>query len=94
MTATIHLSEASTIQTARIPASALLSQGRGPGVWIVNPDTGQLAFRPGTVNHYTERDAFVHGQLANGDSSITSGVQKLDEGILVRLADAPQEDAR
>ena len=63
MTATIHLSEASTIQTARIPASALLSQGRSPGVWIVNPDTGQLAFRPGTVNHYTERDAFVHGQL-------------------------------
>jgi RND family efflux transporter MFP subunit len=94
MTATIHLSEASTIQTARIPASALLSQGRGPGVWIVNPETGQLTFRPVTVDHYTERDAFVHGQLADGDVIVTSGVQKLDAGITVRLADAPQEDVR
>lgn len=94
MTATLHLSEASATQTARIPASALLSQGKGPGVWIVNPDTGQLTFCPVTVDHYTERDAFVQGKLANGDSIVTSGVQKLDEGTPVRLAGAPQEDVQ
>jgi RND family efflux transporter MFP subunit len=94
MTATLHLSEASATQTARIPASALLSQGKGPGVWLVNPDTGQLTFCPVTVDHYTERDAFVQGKLANGDSIVVSGVQKLDEGTPVRLAGAPQEEVQ
>ena len=94
MTATLHLSEAANVQTARIPASSLLSQGKGPGVWIVSPGTGLLTFRPVTVDHYTERDAFVHGQLANDEIIVTSGVQKLDEGTAVRLVDAPQEDVQ
>jgi len=46
------------------------------------------------VDHYTDRDAFVHGQLAPGDRIVTSGVQKLDAGTIVRVADMPQEDAR
>ncbi len=94
MTATIHLSGDSAIRTARIPASALLGRGSGVGVWIVDPDTGHLTFRPVTVDHYTQRDAFVQGQLADGDVIVTSGVQKLDEGLSVRLAGAPREDVR
>jgi len=94
MTATLHLSDVSSIQTARIPASALFNQGHGPGVWIVHPESGRLTFQPVTVDHYTGRDAFVHGPLTNGESIVTSGVQKLDEGTTVRLADAPQENAR
>lgn len=94
MTATLHLSEPAGVQTARIPVSALFNQGKGPGIWIVNPKSGQLAFRPVVVDRYTDRDAFVHGQLANGDTVVTSGVQKLDEGTIVRLVDAPQGDVR
>ena len=94
MTATLTLSDPAQTPTARIPASALLNQSHGPGVWIVNPQTGQLTFRPVTVDHYTDRDAFVHGQLAPGDRIVTSGVQKLDAGTIVRVADMPQEDAR
>lgn len=94
MTATLHLSEPASIQTARIPASAMFNQGKGPGIWRVDPQSGQLTFLPVTVDRYSDRDAFVHGQLANGDIIVTSGVQKLDEGTPVRLADAPQEDAK
>ena len=94
MTATLHLSELAGTQTARIPVSALFNQGKGPGIWIVEPKSGQLTFRPITVDRYTQRDAFVHGQLANGDIIVTSGVQKLDEGTTVRLAEAPQGDVR
>jgi RND family efflux transporter MFP subunit len=95
MTATLHLSEASGTPTARIPASALLNQGKGPGVWRVDPQTGQLTFTPVTVDHYTEGDAFVRGsQLATGDIVVTSGVQKLDKGLTVRLAGGEREDAR
>lgn len=94
MTATLHLSEQASAQTARIPASAMFNQGKGPGLWRVDPQSGQLTFLPITVDRYSERDAFVRGQLADGDIIVTSGVQKLDEGTAVRLADAPREDAQ
>ncbi|WP_428563676.1 MAG: efflux RND transporter periplasmic adaptor subunit [Solidesulfovibrio sp. DCME] len=92
MTATLHLSEAAGTPAARIPASALLNQGEGPGIWLVNAQTGQLTFTPVTVDHYTEGDAFVRGQFASGDRIVTSGVQKLDKGLTVRLADAAKAD--
>jgi RND family efflux transporter MFP subunit len=94
MTATLHLAEQARAPTARIPASAMFNQGKGPGLWKVDPKNGQLTFLPVTVDRYSERDAFVHGQLADGDIIVTSGVQKLDEGTTVRLADAPREDAQ
>ena len=95
MTATLHLSEAAAAPTARIPVSALLNQGSGPGVWRVNVQTGQLTFVPVTVDHYTEGEAYVRSdQLATGDSIVTTGVQKLDKGLTVRLADAKTEDVR
>lgn len=94
MTATLHLSETAGTPTARIPASALLNQGKGPGVWLVQPRTGQLTFRPVTVDHYTENEVFVRGQLADGDSIVTSGVQKLDTGLTVRPAESAKEDVR
>jgi RND family efflux transporter MFP subunit len=94
MTATLRLSEAVEAPTARIPASALLNQGDGPGVWLVNAQTGQLTFTPVAVDHYTEGDAFVRGRFASGDLIVTSGVQKLDKGLTVRLADAAKEDLR
>jgi RND family efflux transporter MFP subunit len=95
MTATLHLSEAGAAPTARIPVSALLNQGSGPGVWRVDAPTGQLTFVPVTVDHYTEGDAFVRSdQLATGDNIVTTGVHKLDKGLTVRLAGATTEDVR
>jgi len=95
MTATLHLSEAAAAPTARVPASALLNQGSGPGVWRVDVQTGQLTFVPVTVDHYTESDAYVRSsQLAAGDSIVTAGVQKLDKGLTVRLAGSATEDVR
>ena len=95
MTATLQLSEAAAAPTARIPVSALLNQGSGPGVWRVDAQTGQLTFVPVTVDHYTEGEAYVRsGQLAAGDVIVTAGVQKLDKGLTVRLAGAGAEDVR
>jgi RND family efflux transporter MFP subunit len=94
MSATLHLFETESTPTARIPATALLNQGQGPGVWIVNPKNGGLTFRPVLVDHYSERDAFVRGQLAVGDIIVTSGVQKLDKNTTVRLAEGSEEDVQ
>jgi RND family efflux transporter MFP subunit len=94
MTATLRLTGPAGDRLVRIPAAALFNQGSGPGVWVVAPQTGQLTLRPVTVDHYSDRDAFVVGQLADGEAIVASGVQKLDAGMTVRLADAPQKDGR
>ena len=94
MTATLRLTGPAGDRLVRIPAAALFNQGSGPGVWVVAPQTGQLTLRPVTVDHYSDRDAFVVGQLADGEAIVASGVQKLDAGMTVRLADAPQKDGK
>lgn len=92
MSATLRLVEPASSPTARIPASALFNQGQGPGVWLVNPQNGQLTLRPVTVDHFSERDAFVSGQFSDGDIIVASGVQKLDGSTTVLLADGAQEN--
>jgi RND family efflux transporter MFP subunit len=94
MSATLHLMDSATTPTARIPACALFNQGQGPGLWVVNPQNGQLTLTPVEVDHYTGRDAYVRGQLTDGDIIVVSGVQKLDGNTGVRLADASGENGR
>lgn len=94
MTATVHLSDPGNAHSVRVPLSAIFDQGRGPGLWIVDAKTGRLSLRPVTVDRYTQRDAFVRGQLAGGEIVVVAGVQKLDEGLTVRLEGADQEQAR
>jgi RND family efflux transporter MFP subunit len=94
MSATLHLMDSATTPTARIPACALFNQGQGPGVWRVNPQNGQLTLTPVEVDHYTEHNAYVRGQLTDGDIIVASGAQKLDGGTAVRLADASGENGR
>ena len=93
MSATLILSEAAAEPTVRVPASALLNQGQGPGLWVVAPDTGQLEFRPVTVDRYADREAFVRGRLADGEVIVVSGVQKLDAGVTVRPAESLRQEA-
>jgi RND family efflux transporter MFP subunit len=94
MTATLHLASDATAQVARIPSSALFNQGQGPGVWVVDAATGHVTLRPVTVARYSDREAFVHGQLAAGDLIVTSGAHKLDGKIPVRLAEPGQGETR
>lgn len=94
MTATLRLSGTQATPTARVPLSALFDQGRGPSLWIVDPATGRLSLRPVVVDRYSGQEAFVHGQLAEGELVVAAGVQKLDEGVSVRLAEPAGEQAR
>lgn len=85
MTATLHLSDPLLAPVSRIPASALLDQGNGTGVWVVKPETGDLFFRRVTIERYMNQDAYVHGEIADGDLIVVAGVQKLDRDMKVRL---------
>ncbi|MDQ7832787.1 MAG: efflux RND transporter periplasmic adaptor subunit [Desulfovibrionaceae bacterium] len=94
MTANLRLTGPLGAPTARVPSSAVLDQGNGPGVWIVNPETGRLSFRFVTIERYTERGVHVHGELADGDIVVITGAHKLDQDMEVRLADMSQGVAR
>lgn len=94
MTAVLHLAGPAGTPVARIPSSALFNQGGGPGVWVVDSKTGQLAFRPVVVDRYLNRDALVRGEIADGEFIVVAGVQKLDAGMVVRLADSSEEVSR
>jgi RND family efflux transporter MFP subunit len=85
MSATLHLSRHGSAKLMRIPSAALFEQGKGPGVWVVEPVTGKLSLRPVEIVRYTDRDALVQGQLREGERVVAAGVQKLDSSMLVRL---------
>jgi len=85
MSATLHLARKNPGKLVRIPSTALLEQGTGPGVWVVEPDTGKLSIRPVVVARYAERDVLVQGRLEEGETIVATGVHMLDPSMSVRL---------
>lgn len=87
MTATVALTRDSA-PVAHLPLAAILDQGAGPCVWVVDRATGGLALRPVTVAAFGQTEATVAGGLAEGETVVTLGAQKLDAGQRVRVAEA------
>ncbi|MES9994941.1 efflux RND transporter periplasmic adaptor subunit [Desulfovibrio aminophilus] len=96
MTAILRLSGRAGVPAALVPASAVVDQGRGEGtgVWGVDPGTGRLSFRHVTIERYTERGAYVRGEIADGDIIVVAGAHKLDKNMEVRPITSSQEERR
>lgn len=84
MTATLSLSDAATSRVARLPLSALFSEGRAPSFYVVD-DQGQVSLKPVVVKSYDSKDVLVTSGIAEGDKVVALGVQKLDPGQKVRV---------
>jgi RND family efflux transporter MFP subunit len=87
MTATVTLSAPSPA-VARLPLGAILDQGHGPTVFVIDPATKEITSRPVTVASYEAEDAIVASGLTEGETVVALGVQKLHPGETVRLASA------
>jgi len=85
MTATVTVMDAAHDRIARLPLSALFSQGAGPGLWVVDPATGSLTLKPVEVAGYTGRQVLVRSGVTEGELVVTLGVQKLDPAVKVRI---------
>jgi RND family efflux transporter MFP subunit len=72
---------------AAVPLAALLDQGGGPAVWLVNPQNGLLAIQPVEVASYGPSTARITGGLVDGDYVVVAGAQKLDGGLRARIVD-------
>lgn len=87
MTATLTLSDPKTERIARVPLSALFSQGNQSSLYTVN-DSGDITLRPVKVKTYESTDAIITGGVDDGAKVVTLGVQKLDPAQKVRVVSA------
>jgi RND family efflux transporter MFP subunit len=83
MSATLTLTEDTSERAARLPLTALFDHGRGPSIWVVD-EAGRLTARNVTVARYEGQSALISGGVSEGENVVTLGVEKLDEGVLVR----------
>lgn len=84
MTATLTLSDPTTERVARLPLSALFSQGGDPSLYIVDA-AGEVVLRPVTVKSYETKDVVITGGVDEGTKVVVLGVQKLDPAQKVRV---------
>jgi RND family efflux transporter MFP subunit len=84
MTATLTLSDRATERVAKLPLSALYSQGGDPSLYIVD-DKGEVALKPVTVKSYESNSVVISGGVDEGAKVVALGVQKLDPAQKVRV---------
>ena len=87
MTATLTLSDPATTRVARLPLSALFSDGRDPSLYVVN-DKGEVTLKPVKVKAYDSKDVLVTSGVEEGEKVVALGVQKIDPAQKVRVVSA------
>jgi len=84
MTATLTLADAESDRVAKLPLSALYSQGGGPAVYIVD-DAGEVMMKPVSVKSYESNYVVISAGVDEGAMIVALGVQKLDPAQKVRV---------
>lgn len=85
-TVTVRL-PAAAAGSSRIPLGALVDLGKGPGVWVIQPDRS-VRFRPAQPLRLTEEEAFLPAAtLPPGTRIVALGGQLLHAGQKVRPAE-------
>jgi RND family efflux transporter MFP subunit len=84
MTATLTLADRATERVARLPLSALFSEGGDPSLYIVDAN-GDVELKPVTVKSYETDQVVISGGVEQGAKVVTLGVQKLDPAQKVRI---------
>ncbi|MEA2941957.1 MAG: hypothetical protein QOD09_2486 [Bradyrhizobium sp.] len=84
MTATLTLSDPATERVARVPLSALFSQGGDPSLYIVDA-SGDVTLKPVAVKSYESNDVVITSGVDEGAKVVVLGVQKLDPAQKVRV---------
>jgi RND family efflux transporter MFP subunit len=84
MTATLTLADPASERVARVPLSALFSQGGDPSLYVVD-DAGEVTLKPVAVKAYESNDVVITSGVDEGAKVVLLGVQKLDPAQKVRV---------
>jgi RND family efflux transporter MFP subunit len=90
MTATVIVSDPASGRIARLPLSAIIDEGKGPALFVVDRKTGSLEHKPVQIAGYEARDVLVRGGVGEGEWIVALGTQKLDTAQKVRVVDKLQ----
>jgi RND family efflux transporter MFP subunit len=74
-------------QLVVIPASALMTSGSNPAIWLVDRATSTVSLRNINILRHEPGSVVVGDGLAPGDTVVIAGVQALRPGQKVRLLD-------
>jgi RND family efflux transporter MFP subunit len=83
MSATLTLTGADSQRAARLPLTAVFNHGQGANVWVVT-ESDRLTARAVTIARYEVQSVLVTSGVSEGENVVTLGVEKLNEGLLVR----------
>lgn len=83
-TVTVRMDSASPSQVG-VPVSALVDQGRGTGVWVIDSKTSTVSLRAVTVARLGEEQARLAQGLAPGERAVAFGGHLLKAGQKVEL---------
>ena len=70
---------------AEAPIGALYDTGKGPGVWVIEPRTSTVQWRPVRVVALGGETATISGGLDGGDRFVALGAHMLHQGQRVRI---------
>lgn len=85
MTAYVTFHEATGKQAVRVPLSALVKDGKGTGVWVV--ENGKVRLAPVQIAAPSGNDMLISDGVAPGQTIVTAGVHLLKPGQKVTVLD-------
>ena len=71
----------------QVPLGAIFDPGKGPGVWLVQGESPQVAWRAVQISGLSDEAALVVGDFNPGDRIVALGANQLHEGDHVRLVE-------
>src|SRR5947199_1455316 len=84
-TVTVHLSRNAGTDMLQVPVASVIDQGKGPGIWLLNPSTSTVSFQPIELRQVGEELATISGNVNPGQQVVALGVHLLRDGERVRV---------
>jgi RND family efflux transporter MFP subunit len=85
-TVEVSLPDSRSASGQKIPLAALFDNGRGSGVWVVDPKSSTLIWRPVQVGAVSDESATLTGGLNAGDRFVSLGAHLLHQGQKVQVS--------
>jgi RND family efflux transporter MFP subunit len=86
-TVTLTLEKPGAAAMVRLPLSAVMNDGKGPMVWIVNATGDRIERRTVTVHAFEQDSVLISSGLAAQERVVTLGVHQLDANRKVRIVE-------
>src|SRR5690348_4171461 len=84
-TVTVHLSSDAGTDMLQVPVASVIDQGKGSGIWVLNPSTSTISFQPVEIRQVGEELATINGNVHAGQQIVALGVHLLHDGQRVRV---------